>query len=262
MSPRRENPARDHAEVDRIKTNFLAIVSHELRTPLNFITGFASILEDEVAGPLNAQQREYIGKILTGADRLLDMVNDLLDMNRMLAGRFALELLPVDFRALMHELVESLRLDAGRKQLALEMAIEESVLELAWLDPLRIAQVIRHLLSNAVKFTPDCGRIQVRSFVEPARDGVPPFLVTQVNDTGYGVDPEDVPALFMAFQQLDMSATREAGGMGLGLPISKEIVEAHGGRIGVISEKGQGSTFWFAVPLREAGPEGAEGLGT
>ncbi|MNW97100.1 Signal transduction histidine-protein kinase BarA [compost metagenome] len=261
MTSRQENPARDLAEVDRIKSNFLSIVSHELRTPLNFITGFASILEDEVAGPLNLQQREYVGKILLGADRLLDMVNDLLDMNRMLAGRFALEPLPVDFRAMARELVESQTGAARQKNLMLDLQLEASLPELAWLDPVRIAQVMRHLIANAVKFTPEHGAVQVRCFAQPPCDDQEALLVTQVSDTGFGIDPEDVPALFVAFRQLDMSATREAGGLGLGLPISKEIVEAHGGAIGVISEKGEGSTFWFTLPLRDCAGDAGEDLG-
>jgi signal transduction histidine kinase len=236
--------------VDRIQANFLSIVSHELRTPLNFITGFASILEDEVAGPLNAQQQEYVGKILDGADRLLHMVNDLLDLNRMLAGRFMLDPLPADYRALLHEVVDT-QLGAARlKELVLEVEIAPSVPEGILVDAPRLAQVLRHLIANAVKFTPDRGAIRVCCFLEGTE--AEPLLVTQVCDTGYGIAPADVPELFRAFQQLDMSATREAGGMGLGLPISKQIVEAHGGSIGVLSEQGKGSTFWFTLPLRAA----------
>ncbi len=259
LKSHRNPPIPSQGEVDRIKANFLSIVSHELRTPLNFITGFASILEDEVAGPLNAQQQEYVGKILEGADRLLHMVNDLLDLNRMLAGRFMLEPLPVDYRILLQEVVET-QLGAARlKELALDLEIAPAVPDGILIDAPRIAQVLRHLIANAVKFTPDRGAVRVRSFLEGAEDE--PLIVTQISDTGYGIAPEDVPELFRAFQQLDMSATREAGGMGLGLPISKQIVEAHGGSIGVLSEMGKGSTFWFTLPLRAATTGNQEILG-
>jgi len=260
LRSQRKPRTESHGDVDRLTSNFLSIVSHELRTPLNFITGFASILEDEVAGPLNPQQREYVGKILMGADHLVHMGNDLLDLNRMMAGRFTVELLPVDYRALLHELVESERPGARQKHQAIALEIADGVPERVVMDPLRVAQVLRHLVSNAVKFTPDRGSIAVTGFVAPDPEGRP-ALVTQVSDTGYGIDPEEVPHLFAAFRQLDMSATREAGGMGLGLPISKRIVEAHGGQIGVLSEKGKGSTFWFTLPLRDAASEGPEILG-
>lgn len=248
LARRNQDLSRANAElleVDRYKNNFLSIVSHELRTPLNFITGFASILEDEVVGPLNPQQHAYVAKILSGADRLLHMVNDLLDMNRMLAGRFTLDPQPVDYRALVAEVVEAHQSLARAKQVTLEASVEVS--QPVWIDPLRIAQVLRHLVDNAVKFTGAGGRVRVRALVEPGE--AEDRLVTQVTDTGSGIASEDLPKLFVTFKQLNMSATREAGGMGLGLSLSKGIVEAHGGELGVLSERGRGSTFWFTLPI-------------
>jgi PAS domain S-box-containing protein len=227
-------------QADRAKNEFVSVISHELRTPLNFITGFASTLEDEVQGPLNEAQRAAVGKILAGSERMLLLVDDLLDFARMQAGTFHLSLAPTDFRPLVEEVATTMRLLADRKDLALELEITGDFAPCA--DGHRIIQVLSNLVSNAIKFT-DAGAITVR--VE-AKDGA---LLTSVRDTGCGIAESDLPRLFQRFSQLDMSATRKVGGTGLGLAISKAIVEAHGGTIGVESEPGVGSTFWFSLPL-------------
>jgi signal transduction histidine kinase len=226
---------------DRHKDEFLSVISHELRTPLNFIMGFASVLDDEVAGELNAQQRAFVGNILSGSDRMLGLVNDLLDVAKIQAGRFELCAHPTPYWPLLEEVLATLRPLADQRGLTLTALVETEVAPP--MDGSRIVQVLTNLVGNAIKFTPPGGRVTLRAFVRDEE------LVTQVMDTGVGIDAADVPKLFQRFSQLDMSATRQSGGTGLGLSISKALVEAHGGQIGVLSEVGHGSTFWFTLPL-------------
>ena len=226
---------------DRMKDQFLSILSHELRTPINAIMGFGSILEDGVAGPLSPDQRRYTSRILGGAEALLALINDLLDMSRLQAGKFALEPRAVDPAAVAREAVANLAALAERKAQALELAID-GPLGTIQADPQRVTQVIVNLVGNAIKFTPDGGRIALRAAVAP---GAVRF---EVRDSGPGIARTDVGRLFKPFSQLDSSNTRTANGTGLGLSICKALVEAHGGAIGVESEPGRGSTFWFTLP--------------
>jgi PAS domain S-box-containing protein len=226
-------------EADRYKDEFLSVISHELRTPLNFITGFASILEDEVDGPLNPPQRDAARKILVGAERMSGLVTDLLDFASIQAGMFQLDPAPTPYAEVLEEVVGSLRPLAARKGLAI--AVEADVPAPVRLDAARVGQVLTNLLANAVKFT-DAGTITIRA----ARDA--DGLLTEVADTGCGIAAADLPRLFQRFSQLDMSKTRKAGGTGLGLAISRMLVEAHGGTVGVRSAPGAGSTFWFRLP--------------
>jgi signal transduction histidine kinase len=227
-------------QADHAKDEFLSVISHELRTPLNFIMGFASILEDEIAGPLNSQQHEYLGKINDGADRMLMLVNDLLDFAKLQAGKFTLAPETTAYPALVSEVVGSMRPLANQKGLQLSMDLRAD--ETLHIDGKRVGQIIYNLVSNAIKFTPKGGQVRVTTFRENG------YVRTEVSDTGIGIATEDVPKLFTRFKQLDMSATRQAGGTGLGLSIAKALVEAHGGEIGVKSEPGQGSTFYFTLP--------------
>ncbi len=230
--------------VDRYKDEFLSVISHELRTPLNFITGFASILDDEVPGPLNETQQSYIHKILTGADRMLSLVNNLLDMSRLQAGKLSLVCEPTAYAPLVEEVVASLRPLADDRwvELTADVAAPASV----HVDPQRILQVLTNLVDNAIKFSPQGGKVQIKAFVQGKAS---PELVTEVIDVGEGISEADLPKLFQRFQQADMSSTRKVGGTGLGLSIAKALIEAHGGTIGVRSELGKGSTFWFTLPL-------------
>ncbi|GEM_PF-1651591 len=226
---------------DRAKDEFLSVISHELRTPLNFIMGFGSILEDEILGPLNPEQQDAVKKLLQGAERMLLLVNDLLDFAQIQSGMLHLVPVTTDFPPLAREVLDTLKPLAEQKGLELAGHFPEH-LELT-LDGPRIVQVLTNLVGNAVKFTPAGGRIVVTSRVD-GQD-----LLTEVLDNGIGMAQQDLPKLFARFKQLDMSSTRQSGGTGLGLSISKAIVEAHGGSIGVRSEKGKGSTFWFRLPL-------------
>lgn len=227
-------------QADQAKDEFLSVISHELRTPLNFIMGFGSILQDEVAGPLEPKQHEYLEKMLNGADRMLILVNDLLDLAKIQAGK--LDLLPqkADFVPVAEEAYTNLKPLSDQKGLELSTELPEK-LELI-MDGPRILQVLMNLLGNAIKFTPAGGKILLRGRFEDDA------LLVEIVDTGIGIAAEDLPKLFTRFRQLDMSSTRQAGGTGLGLSISKAIVESHGGQIGVRSAKGKGSTFWFRLP--------------
>jgi PAS domain S-box-containing protein len=228
---------------NRHKDQFLSIVSHELRTPLNSILGFGSMLDDELVGPMTPQQHHYLKRMLAGGDTLLKLINDLLDMSRIQAGKFSIVRQPLNLRAIADDLVESALPQLEQKAITLfnEVPADLPVLSA---DPQRIAQVVRNLLSNAIKFTPDGGHVWLR-----ARLDGPDDVRCEVTDTGVGIAKADLPKLFQRFGQLDMSNTRSAPGTGLGLSIVKAFVEAHGGRVGVESEPGRGSTFWFTLPI-------------
>nr|AHZ45631.1 sensory transduction histidine kinase [uncultured bacterium] len=228
-------------DLDRMKDEFLSVISHELRTPLNFIAGFAALLQDEAAGPLNASQHDFVRKIINGSDRMLALVNDLLDVAKIKAGKLELNPVPTPYAPLVDEVLESMLPLAAERGLSLAQDVD--VPGLPCLDGPRIVQVLANLVSNAIKFTEPGGTITLRAFVSGDQ------LVTQLTDTGCGIPAEDQAQLFTRFKQLDMSTTRKAGGTGLGLAITKALVEAHGGRVGVISEPGSGSTFWFSIPL-------------
>ncbi|MNS53405.1 Non-motile and phage-resistance protein [compost metagenome] len=207
--------------------------------------GFASLLEDEVPGPLTAGQAEHVGKILHGADRMLALVDDLLDFARIRAGSFSLapELASID--VLVEDTCATMRPLAEGKGLAIRVETERGLL--ATVDVQRITQVVTNLLSNAIKFTERGGTVTVRCRAEGDR------VHCEVTDTGCGIAEADIPRLFRRFQQLDMSTTRQAGGAGLGLSIVKALVEAHAGTVGVRSRPGEGSTFSVSLPRHLAG---------
>ncbi|HEY9723920.1 MAG TPA: ATP-binding protein [Oscillatoriaceae cyanobacterium] len=228
--------------LDLLKDEFISIVSHELRTPVNAITGFGSILVDGVAGALTPEQSAYVEKMLAGADRLLALINDLLDYSRIQAGKFSLAKERLDAGVVIKDTITVLADQAAQKRVRLHFAEPAEPL-LAQADPQRLSQVVLNLVGNAIKFTPEGGRITVGV----RRQGE--FLRCEVHDTGPGIAASDIPKLFQRFGQLDTGPTRAHRGTGLGLVIVKSLVEAHGGEVGVESQPGQGSTFWFTLPL-------------
>lgn len=227
-------------ELDRLKGNFVNAVSHDLRTPVTAILGFTEFLEDEIGGPLTPRQIDFVTQIQRNSRRLMRLLDDLLDFARMDAGIFALKLSDSDLGATVTSMVESFRPQAEAAKLQLTASVPEAPL-MAHMDPERIDRVLANLISNAMKFTPPGGSILVRA--EPAGD----FVRCEVVDTGIGIAAEEIPRLFQRFSQL--TAGSKIGGTGLGLNISKALVEAHGGAIGVHSVAGKGSTFWFTVPV-------------
>ncbi len=248
-------------EADRLKGQFLAAVSHELRTPLNAIIGFSTVMLDEIDGPVTPLQREDLKIINRNGRFLLHLIDDLLDLARIEAGKIELELAPVDMRALIVEVTETVQGLLYNRPVTLNLSLPER-LPYAYADVARIRQVLLNLLSNAVKFTKQ-GSIDISAqfVVAPnrmldvkgagaviVRNGqrLHPCVAVSVRDTGVGIAPEDLTRIFEAFHQV-RSGDRQRGS-GLGLAISRRLIEAHGGRIWAESEPGKGSVFTFLLP--------------
>jgi PAS domain S-box-containing protein len=221
---------------NQLKSQFLANMSHELRTPLNAIMGFAEAIRDGVAGDPSPEQREFSEDIYQAGRQLLGMINDILDLAKVEAGAMELMLEPCDLAALVDEVVRVARGLARRKGVELRTDIEPRPLELT-VDPLKLKQILYNLLSNAIKFTDTGGVACVETRVEKET------AVIRVSDTGIGIAPEDLVTLFEEFRQVDSSLTRKHEGTGLGLALTKRLVELHGGEISVESELGKGTTF-------------------
>jgi PAS domain S-box-containing protein len=233
--------AREAAEAaSQAKSDFLATVSHELRTPLNGILGFTQLLEDS---PLCEADREYVHFITTAGEALLGIISDLLDFSRIEAGKLTLEYSLFALPALLQESVEIIRPRAREKGLALDLVLDPSVGSLRG-DRCRLRQITLNLLSNALKFTAT-GGVTIR-----CAPYVAGHLRIEVTDTGIGIPSEKQDRLFQRFSQADSSTTRKFGGTGLGLAICKQLLEKMGGQIGLTSEVGHGSTFWFIIPVR------------
>lgn len=228
--------------LDRMKNDFLNASSHEIRTPLTSILGFAEFLIDETHGPLNPDQRSHVEQILIASHRLERIVGDLLDFARIEAGTFALVRREVDFRALVEEALESMRPQTLEAGVELWLEYEEEPLALEC-DPQRVTQVIQNLISNALKFSPPGKQVVVRIMRVGTR------VRTEVRDSGPGIAAEDLPRIFDRFFQGRTAPQQAHRGAGLGLFVSRVLVEAHGGQIGVQSKVGAGSTFWFELPL-------------
>ncbi|HEV8335979.1 MAG TPA: ATP-binding protein [Candidatus Polarisedimenticolia bacterium] len=227
---------------NNLKSEFLANMSHELRTPLNAVIGFSELLLDPGYGDLNQDQREYVADILSSGRHLLELINDILDLSKIEAGKMRLALDEFDLSLAAEEALMTLRVDADRKQIALEARLDPAVPSVR-ADRGKFKQILTNLLSNAVKFTPAGGRVSLST----AREGS--ALRVSVEDTGIGIRPEDQARIFAAFIQVDGSYARKYQGTGLGLTLVKRFVEMHGGEIVVTSEVGKGSTFTFRLPL-------------
>ena len=244
----------------RLKGEFLANMSHELRTPLNAIIGFSDLMLTEGVGPVSAQQREFLEAVLRNGRHLLELINGVLDLSKVEAGRMSLSLGPTDLReAITGAVADTESLRRAKKQ-SVWLELDNTPLNVI-ADGVRVRQVLFNLLSNASKFTGEGGSIilsalSTRAPLAPPADraGDEQKLVTKdvvwvsVADTGIGIAPVDMSKLFQEFSQVDSTASRQAQGTGLGLALSKKLVELHGGTIGAESLPGRGSTFWFILP--------------
>ena len=237
-----EKKSRQLEAASQHKSEFLANMSHELRTPLNAIIGFSEVLGERMFGELNEKQEEYLKDIHASGQHLLSLINDILDLSKIEAGRMELELADFNLPATLDNALILVRERAGRRGIALHMNVDDRLDEVQ-ADERKIRQVVLNLLSNAIKFTPDGGRIEVRAV---PRDGA---VEVSVSDTGIGIAPEDQEAIFEEFKQVGTAAKRVEG-TGLGLALSRKFIELHGGRIWVQSQVGTGSTFTFMIPIR------------
>ena len=229
------------ASASRHKSEFLANMSHELRTPLNAIIGFSDVLSLELAGPINDTQRQYVEDVQDAGQHLLSLINDILDLSKVEAGRMELALGEVSIVDVLERGLTMHRARATRNAIALELNVEPSV-GVVHADERKVRQIVFNLVSNAVKFTPSGGRVEVSAL---RRDGVVEIAVA---DTGIGIPVADQQRIFEEFQQAVDGAIDPAEGTGLGLTLSRRFVELHGGRLWVESEPGRGTTFRFTLP--------------
>jgi signal transduction histidine kinase len=227
-------------EVDRLKSEFLASMSHELRTPLNSIIGFADVLLEGIDGSLNDRMSEDVTLIRDSGRHLRSLIGEMLDMSKIEAGVMELYYEEIDVPSLAQEILANTRTLAKGKSLDIRLELDPS-LEKIFADRTRLTQILLNLMGNAVKFT-EGGSITLSL---EDRNG---NLLASIRDTGIGIRQEDIPVIFEQFRQVDGSLTRKAGGTGLGVPISRSLVELHGGEMWVESEPGVGSTFLFTIP--------------
>ncbi len=233
---------KEAEEASRLKSQFVSNVSHELRTPLNAIIGYTQLIREEVYGAVQEAQRPALNGIRRNADELLNLINDMLDLAKVEAGKMTLELSEVDLGLLLEEAVAGIRSIAG--SLSIRCVIEPGLSRIES-DEGKIKQIMVNLLSNAVKFTPE-GGITVSGRMGTDRSGIE----LTVNDTGIGIRSEELPRIFDMFHQVDGGSTRRFGGVGLGLAIVKDLLRLLGGEIRVESEYGKGSTFTVFLPVR------------
>jgi signal transduction histidine kinase len=236
-----EDKSRQLEVASQHKSEFLANMSHELRTPLNAIIGFSEVLSEKMFGELNEKQEEYSKDIHASGQHLLSLINDILDLSKIEAGRMELELSDFHLPTALDSALTLIRERAGRRGIALHLSVDERLGQIRG-DERKVRQVVLNLLSNAIKFTPEGGRIDVKAM---PKDG---FVEVSVSDTGVGIAAEDQEAVFEEFRQVG-TTDKKIEGTGLGLTLCRKFVELHGGRIWVKSQVGMGSTFTFTIAV-------------
>jgi signal transduction histidine kinase len=231
---------------NQAKSDFVANMSHELRSPLNAIIGFSEVLKEGLAGDLSQRQKEYCAEIFNSGQHLLSLINDILDLSKIEAGKMTLELEKTDLAALLESCLSIVREKAQVHDIALQTRIA-SDLGQGMVDVRKFRQMVYNLLTNAVKFTPDGGRILMEAKINPS--GRLEFSIT---DNGIGIAEKDMRRLFTPFEQLDSSLARKYEGTGLGLSMVKRLAELHGGTVSAQSELNKGSCFTVCIPLPAA----------
>ena len=231
---------------NRHKSEFLANMSHELRTPLNAVIGFSEVLLEQMFGEVNPKQQEYLNDILSSGKHLLSLINDILDLSKIEAGRMELEAQPFDLPAALDNALTLIKERAARNSIGLVVHVDPGIGEIL-ADERKVKQVLLNLLSNAVKFTPEGGKITMSATLNGGA------VEVSVADTGIGIAAEDQQAIFEEFRQVGSDYARKREGTGLGLALARRLVELHGGTLTVASEPGKGSTFTFAIPVRSYG---------
>lgn len=241
---------RQLESASRQKSEFLANMSHELRTPLNAVLGFAQVLRKQAYGPLTDKQKEYVEYILTSGRHLLDLINEVLDLSKIEAGKVELELTLLSLPQIIEKSMLMVKEKARMHRIKLTCTVAEDVPQVT-ADERKIRQVIYNLLANAVKFTPDGGKVKVAVRMAPSgRTGARRCVEISVSDTGIGIPLAEQERIFEPFVQLDSGPARRYEGTGLGLALVKSFVELHGGRVWVHSEgEGKGSVFFFTLPV-------------
>jgi signal transduction histidine kinase len=225
------------------KSDFLASMSHELRTPLNAIIGFSEVLTERMFGELNERQEEYLNDILSSGRHLLSLINDILDLSKIEAGRMDLEISSFDLPTALANAMTLVRERAQRHGIELSLKVDKR-LGAFNADERKFKQIVLNLLSNAVKFTPDGGKVDVSANLDTQ------FVAIAVRDTGIGIAPEDQATVFEEFKQVGRDYTKQAEGTGLGLALTRRFVELHGGEVRLESAPGKGSTFTVLLPVR------------
>jgi len=231
---------------NRHKSEFLANMSHELRTPLNAVIGFSEVLLERMFGEVNEKQEEYLQDILSSGKHLLSLINDILDLSKIEAGRMELEAQPFDLPAALDNALTLIKERAARNSIGLAVNVDPRIGEVL-ADERKVKQVLLNLLSNAVKFTPEGGTITMTAVLQGG------MVEISVADTGIGIAPEDQAAVFEEFRQVGTDYARKREGTGLGLALARRLVELHGGTLSLQSELGKGSTFTFTIPVRAHG---------